>query len=76
MIFTSTRSRQEMTSAAAITRGIASDGGLFVPTEFPAMSYEKLQELANQDYITRAIEVLKLYLTDYTAFHQVISIRP
>ena len=27
MIFTSTRSRQEMTSAAAITRGIAADGG-------------------------------------------------
>ncbi len=66
MIFTSTRSRQEMTSAAAITRGIASDGGLFVPSEFPKMSFDKLVELSKQDYITRAKEVLKLYLTDYT----------
>jgi len=66
MIFTSTRSCQQMTSAAAITRGIASDGGLFVPSEFPAFSFEQLVELSGKDYITRAKEVLKLYLTDYT----------
>ncbi|MBE6368132.1 MAG: threonine synthase [Lentisphaerae bacterium] len=66
MIFTSTRSQQEMTSAAAITRGIAADGGLFVPCEFPQLSFDKLIELSQVDYITRAKEVLKLYLTDYT----------
>ncbi|MBE6380747.1 MAG: threonine synthase [Lentisphaerae bacterium] len=66
MNFTSTRSAQNMTSAAAITRGIAADGGLFVPCEFPELSYAKLLELADMDYIGRAKEVLKLYLTDYT----------
>ena len=67
MQFTSTRSLQNMSSAAAITRGIAADGGLFVPCEFPALTWEKLEELARLDYIGRAKEVLKLYLTDYTA---------
>ena len=66
MLFTSTRSVQSVASAAAITRGIAADGGLFVPCEFPQLSYEKLQALADMDYISRAKEVLKLYLTDYT----------
>ncbi len=66
MLFTSTRSCQEVTSAAAITRGIAADGGLFVPCEFPALSFNDLLKLADMDYIGRAKEVLKLYLTDYT----------
>ncbi|MBR2358361.1 MAG: threonine synthase [Lentisphaeria bacterium] len=66
MFFTSTRSVQSVTSAAAITRGIAADGGLFVPCEFPQMTFEKLMALADMDYISRAKEVLKLYLTDYT----------
>ena len=66
MLFTSTRSVQSVTSAAAITRGIAADGGLFVPCSFPQLSFEKLMALADVDYITRAKEVLKLYLTDYT----------
>ena len=73
MDFTSTRSAQKMSSAAAITRGIAADGGLFVPTEFPQMSFDKLVELANTDYINRAQEVLKLYLTDYTGDDTVIN---
>lgn len=67
MKFTSTRSCQDFTSAAAITRGIAADGGLFVPCEFPQLSYERLLELAELDYIGRAKAVLELYLTDYTA---------
>ena len=66
MKFTSTRSCQDFTSAAAITRGIAADGGLFVPCCFPQMSFQKLEELAEADYLTRACEVLKLYLTDYS----------
>jgi len=66
MKFTSTRSAQDFTSAAAITRGIAADGGLFVPCEFPQISYEELLKLADMDYIGRAKAVLKLYLTDYT----------
>ena len=66
MFFTSTRSVQSVTSAAAITRGIAADGGLFVPESFPQISFEKLVALADMDYISRAKEVLKLYLTDYT----------
>jgi len=66
MLFTSTRSVQSITSAAAITRGIAADGGLFVPCEFPQLAYADLQALADMDYISRAKAVLKLYLTDYT----------
>ena len=39
MKFNSTRNREmEVTSAFAIKNGLASDGGLYVPEEFPKVS--------------------------------------
>ena len=38
MIFTGTRSQAEVSSAFAIATGLAADGGLFVPAEFPRFS--------------------------------------
>ncbi len=67
MFFTGTRSRAAVESARAIASGIASDGGLFVPGEFPRLSAEDFSALADADYRTRAARVLSLYLTDYTA---------
>ena len=38
MVFVSTRSNGDIvTSAYAINRGLAKDGGLFVPQEFPQL---------------------------------------
>ncbi len=49
----------------AILKGLASDGGLFVPNEIPALG-KSLAELAEMDYRNLAYEVMKLFLTDYT----------
>ena len=67
MQFTSTRSCQSLSSAQAITRGIAADGGLFVPDHFPKLSAELADAMTGMSYKERAKAVLSLYLTDYTA---------
>ena len=67
MHFTSTRSLRDVTSAQAITRGLAEDGGLFIPKEFPKISGELVNRMINMDYKARAREVLALYLTDFSA---------
>lgn len=66
MDFTSTRSKQSITSAQAITKGLSSDGGLFVPGSFPKISDSEIDKLISLDYKGRAVEVLKKYLTDFT----------
>ncbi|MDR2888802.1 MAG: threonine synthase [Lachnospiraceae bacterium] len=63
----STRSSQEpVTASQAILKGLADDGGLFVPERIPALD-KSLSELAAMDYRELAYEVMKLYLTDFTA---------
>lgn len=66
-MFISTRSKGEQVSAAtAIKKGIASDGGLFVPETVPHITVKQLEELIHADYQQRAVAILKLFLTDYT----------
>ena len=67
MYFTSTRSPRNVTSAQAVARGLAEDGGLFIPSEFPRISGEQIDRMTGMDYKARAREVLSLYLTDFTA---------
>lgn len=67
MIYTSTRDKSVKVSASqAIAKGISADGGLFVPTEIPALSLDDIKRIGTLDYIGRAKEILKLYLTDFT----------
>lgn len=67
MYYTSTRDKSvRVTASEAITKGISSDGGLFVPTEIPKISEDFIRELIPLSYIERAKRVLKLYLTDFT----------
>lgn len=67
MVFVSTRGDADIvTSAYAINRGLAKDGGLFVPQEFPQMSLEEIAALGKMSYQERAVYVLKQFLTDYT----------
>ncbi|MDR2042825.1 MAG: threonine synthase [Clostridium sp.] len=53
------------TASAAILKGLAQDGGLFVPEAIPALD-KSLKELAGMSYQEVAYEVLKLFLTDFT----------
>lgn len=52
-------------SAEAIKRGLAPDGGLYMPCEIPSVSLDKIKELASLSYEERAAEILSLFLTDY-----------
>lgn len=66
ILYKSTRSDSApVTASQAILKGLADDGGLFVPTQIPALdiSLEKLSEMTYQEV---AYEVMKLYLTDFT----------
>lgn len=66
MHFTSTRDDLKVTAAQAVAQGISSEGGLFVPSEFPAVSSEKLAALVNMNYKERAAAILSAFLTDFT----------
>ncbi len=66
ILYKSTRSDSVPVPASkAILMGLAEDGGLFVPTEFPALD-KSLSDLAKMDYRGVAYEVMKLMLTDFT----------
>ena len=67
MEYNSTRdSGVSVLSAEAITRGISADGGLFVPENVPWLSYEEIRKLADNDYVTRAADIIGRFLTDFT----------
>ena len=68
MNFQSTRdSKQEkFTSAQVIRKGLADDGGLFVPECIPSLSKEEITALCEMDYANRAAFILGKFLTDYT----------
>ena len=68
MKFTSTRGQEKngVSAAYAIKTGLASDGGLFMPEEFPTITKEELHELMALPYEVRAAKILSKFLTDYT----------
>ncbi|MDR0855347.1 MAG: threonine synthase [Christensenellaceae bacterium] len=67
MKFVSTRGKSPAVSASqAILNGIAPDGGLYVPEEFPALSKDDLETLQTMTYAERAAYIISLYLTDYS----------
>lgn len=64
--YVSTRDNSDrVTASQAILRGLAPDGGLYVPTQIPKLD-RTLDELAAMDYKQVAYEVMKLMLTDFT----------
>ncbi len=66
VLYHSTRGMGEPVKASqAILKGLAEDGGLFVPDHVPALD-RSLGELAEMDYGQTAYEVMKLFLTDFT----------
>ena len=65
LLFKSTRSEQTVTASQAILKGLADDGGLFVPMSIPELDVT-VEQLSNMSYKEVAYEVMKLYLTDFT----------
>ena len=66
LFYVSTRDGQDKyTASQAILKGLADDGGLFVPTAVPTLDVA-LKDMADMSYQQVAYEVLKLFLTDFT----------
>lgn len=66
ILYKNTRSNSEpVTASKAILKGLADDGGLFVPMQIPALDVS-LETLAGMTYQQVAYEVMKLFLTDFT----------
>ena len=66
IMYKSTRSNAEkVTASQAILKGLADDGGLFVPDSIPALDVP-LGALAGMTYQETAYEVMKLFLGDFT----------
>ena len=68
MNFISTRdiNSKLYTSAQVIKQGLADDGGLFVPTEIPALTKEEILSFASLSYSELAATVLSKFLSDFS----------
>ena len=65
-MYKSTRSESEpVTASQAILKGLADDGGLFVPTSIPKLD-KSLDEISKMNYQETAYTVMKQFLTDFT----------
>ena len=64
MNFISTRGGEKVTGAQAIVKGLADNGGLYVPEKFPKVTKEELESMAEMNYAERAAFVLGKYLAD------------
>lgn len=66
MEFYSTRGEGPVSGARAIVNGIAKDGGLYVPAEFPFIAREELEDLVGLDYYERAAYIIHKYLDEFS----------
>ncbi|MBQ8279327.1 MAG: threonine synthase [Roseburia sp.] len=66
LMYASTRDANEkVTASQAILRGLANDGGLYVPTQIPALEIP-METLAKMSYQETAYEVMSRFFTDFT----------
>ncbi len=66
LMYRSTRNdKNRVTASQAVLKGLAEDGGLFVPEQIPRLELSP-EALAQMTYQETAYAVMKQYLTDYT----------
>lgn len=67
MYYESTRGNEaQLTFAQAIKKGIAQDGGLFVPATDVQISKEQLAQMVSMSYQKRAVMILKQFAADFS----------
>lgn len=66
MLYNSTRGGENgLRASEAILKGLASDGGLFMPEKLPVLT-KSLSELSTLSYQDLAYEIMKEFFTDFT----------
>ncbi len=77
MKYISTRgAAPELTFEEAMLTGLARDGGLYVPAEWPQLSYDQIADFAGKSYEDVAFEVMKPFIGDTftdTEFREIIA---
>ena len=66
MDFYSTRGEGPVSGARAIINGIAGDGGLYVPADFPIIGQEELVDMVGLDYPERAARIIGKFLDEFS----------
>ena len=64
MKFIGTRGGDKVSGAEAIVKGLADNGGFYVPDKFPQVSPEEMEKLAEMGYAERTAFILGKYLAD------------
>lgn len=64
MKFISTRGAGPVTGEEAVLKGIAEDGGLYVPSSFPQLTREEMENMLWMDYSERATCILCKYFDE------------
>ena len=66
MLYSSTRGgKEKLRASEAILKGLAADGGLFMPERMPKFDFD-LYSLKESSYQDVAYEFMKLFLDDYS----------
>lgn len=74
MKYVSTRGKSTpCSSAEAIKKGLAEDGGLYFPDEFPTLTSDDIERLARQDYPVRAADIMHRFLSDSYTYEELLS---
>ena len=64
MRFISTRGGEKVTGAEAVSKGIAANGGLFVPEKLPPVSPAEMDEMLEMSFPERTAKILKKFFTE------------
>ena len=65
-ISTRTKESEKQTASYVIKRGLAPDGGLYVPENLPSLDKADIEKMVSMSYTERATYILSLFLTDYS----------
>lgn len=65
-ISTRTVNGEKRSAAYVIKKGLAEDGGLYIPENIPALDEVAVTALCGMSYTERAAYILSLFLTDYS----------
>ena len=65
MRFISTRGGEKVTAAEAVARGIAANGGLFVPEKLPQISETEMGAMLEESFAGRTAKILKKFFTEH-----------
>ncbi len=58
--------KHEISAAEAVCRGLAPDGGLYVPERLPSITCDEIKNLATFSYNERAAYILSLFFDDFS----------